>query len=212
MAPPATKEAAKAAGPAKKVLVRGAADLQVRPKKLYKAKDDKPALSKKAQAQLNAQKAGEAVSREKLAAFSKAAGLSAVGKEVSLEALSRKELQGLAIKAGIKANAKSAEIIKNLKLMQSAVAAGAAIMSNPSAALGTFNGARKGSPEEREIDDLKALGILGKTPGGTKWRTKARSHAYNLRSTASTIAEEQHEEVEGEEGDEQTTAEISFRV
>ena len=68
MAPPATKEAAKAAGPAKKVLVRGAADLQVRPKKLYKAKDDKPALSKKAQAQLNAQKAGEAVSREKLAA------------------------------------------------------------------------------------------------------------------------------------------------
>ena len=31
----------------------------------------------------------------------------------------------------------------------------------------------------RQLDELAALGIHGKTPGGTKWR-----HKYNLRSNA----------------------------
>lgn len=221
MAPPPTKTAAPtkaaAAGGGAKKLVRGSADLQVRPKKLYKAKEEKPALSKKAQAQLNAQRAGEQVSREKLAAFSKAAGLAAAGKDVALDKLSRKELQALAIKAGVKANAKSADIIKSLQMMQAAASAGAAIMSNPTAALTTDVAARASagmSAEDKELHELKALGILGKTPGGTQWRKKATTHAYNLRSTVSAVAEEDPAEVEGEEGDVAATGEgeISFRV
>ena len=37
-----------------------------------------------------------------------------------------------------------------------------------------------------QLDELAALGIHGKTPGGTKWRNK---HKYNLRSTGSADEE-----------------------
>ena len=40
-------------------------------------------------------------------------------------------------------------------------------------------------------DELAALGINGKTPGGTKWRQKA--HTYNLRSNPMPIFEEDKE-------------------
>ena len=128
-----------------------------------------------------------------------------------------KHLQALAIKAGVKANAKSADIIKSLQMMQAAASAGAAIMSNPTAALTTDVAARASagmSAEDKELHELKALGILGKTPGGTQWRKKATTHAYNLRSTVSAVAEEDPAEVEGEEGDVAATGEgeISFRV
>ena len=42
------------------------------------------------------------------------------------------------------------------------------------------------APCSRQLEELAALGIKGKTPGGTKWRTKA--HSYNLRSNATKPA------------------------
>ena len=35
-----------------------------------------------------------------------------------------------------------------------------------------------------------ALGIRGKTPGGTQWRQKAKTHKYNTRASAKAAAEE----------------------
>ena len=106
----------------------------------------------------------------------------AAGKEVPLEQLSRKELQAKALECGLAANAKSADIIKALKSMKAAAMAGAAIgsemLSNPMATV-----APKLTGEAAELADLDFLGIKGRTPNGTKWRSRVH-HNYNLRSTA----------------------------
>ena len=41
---------------------------------------------------------------------------------------------------------------------------------------------------ESQIAELRALGILGKTPGGTQWREKAK-HGYNTRAAAAAAAD-----------------------
>jgi hypothetical protein len=93
----------------------------------------------------------------------------ALGKSVPLSQLTRKELQARAIKAGLKANAKSDELVKALESMQASAAAGAALLRNPLALGGAM---APMDAEKTELDELAALGIRGKTPGGTKWRVK----------------------------------------
>jgi hypothetical protein len=125
---------------------------------------------------------------------------------VPLDKLSRKELQGLAIKAGVKANAKSAEIIQALQKLQSNANDGAAaLMENPAAGIGhktkTAGLPPSRSAEQKEIADLARLGIFGKTPGGGQWRGRVK-HQYNLRSKKEDTAT-------GAENDEE---ELSFRI
>ena len=90
----------------------------VRPKKLYRTKEERPAIGIKAAAKDSAKSKSHEVSRTSLQAAANAAGLTALGREVPLSQLSRKELQGRAIKEGLKANAKSADLIKALEMMQ----------------------------------------------------------------------------------------------
>ena len=158
----------------------------------------------------------------------------AAGAQQPLANLSRKELQGRAIAAGLKANAKSAEIIKGMLLLGRSIprtrclqlcfrrfetaalipmlylrrSASAALsrpltvgicrwlfctalenMSNMVAAGAQAVQARlpaggKKSTEQVELDELAVLGIRGRTPGGGKWRTRAVTHTYSLRSSA----------------------------
>ena len=102
----------------------------------------------------------------------------------------RSRTQALAIKKGLKANAKSAELVAALEQMESSATAGAALFMKPLPV-----GASE-LKERTEVEELKALFGGGKTPGGgkarqagatpggTKWRLKATT--YNLRSKAAT--------------------------
>lgn len=91
----------------------------VRPKKLYRAKEERPAVGIKAAAAAKGKGQTEEVSRKSLQVAAGLGGLTAFACEVPLEKLSRKELQAKAIKAGLKANAKSADLIKALAQMES---------------------------------------------------------------------------------------------
>ena len=96
----------------------------MRPKKLYTKKDSLPAVGVKAAAASKVSKEPQQVERRSLEALAGAAGLTAAaaaarGRQQSLAQLSRKELQALAIKAGIKANQKNADLIKALTSMAS---------------------------------------------------------------------------------------------
>lgn len=110
----------------------------------------------------------------------------AAGANVPLANLSRKELQKQAIAAGLKANASSADIIKALQTMQDSVSAGAELLSATSSLLKPLPPKTGATPartrEQRELAELEGLGIKGRTPGGNRWRTRAATHNYNLRS------------------------------
>ena len=109
-----------------------AAVVQPRPKKLYREKEERPAVGIKASAKNAASaKQAEAVSRNALQKTAASAGLSALGRAVPLAQLTRKELQARAIKAGLKANAKSADLVKALESFAASAAAGAALLQQP---------------------------------------------------------------------------------
>ena len=153
----------------------------VRPKKLYRSVEAAKAAD--VAADRAKVKAGEVVSRKNLPKNSAAAT------SVPLDKLSRKELQAKAVACGLKANAKSADLVKQLEKLQEAATAGATIgselISNPTGS--SVPAPFRKSGEAKELDELDFLGIKGRTPGGTKWRTKV--HGYNLRSTTATGAE-----------------------
>ena len=109
-----------------------AAAVQPRPKKLYREKDERPAVGIKASAKHAASaKQAEAVSRNALQKTAASAGLTALGRAVPLAQLTRKELQARAIKAGLKANAKSSDLVKALEAFAASAAAGAALLQQP---------------------------------------------------------------------------------
>ena len=109
-----------------------AAAVQPRPKKLYREKEERPAVGIKASAKNAASaKQAEAVSRNALQKTAASAGLTALGRAVPLAQLTRKELQARAIKAGLKANAKSADLVKALESFAASAAAGAALLQQP---------------------------------------------------------------------------------
>lgn len=150
----------------------------------------KAALEEAAKRQQDAKKRNaEMVNRSALPAFM------AAGADVPLANLSRKELQQRAIAAGLKANAKSADIIKALKDMQDTVNAGAELLSAKSSLLKPLPAKTGATPaktrEQREIAELEFLGIKGRTPGGNRWRVRAISHNYNLRSVPKIVEETQ---------------------
>lgn len=67
--------------------------------------------------------------------------------------------------------------------MSNTVAAGAqAVQSGLPANMQAPAGKR--STEQVELDELAMLGIKGRTPGGGKWRARAVTHTYALRSSA----------------------------
>ena len=110
--------------------------------------------------------------------------------------LTGKELQARAIAAGLKANAKSADIIKALEHLSHTVNAGAELLVQPAAlqVLSKANANQRGT-EASELEELAALGIKGRTPGGGKWRQRVVAHTYNLRSTAAPEVEASEVEV-----------------
>lgn len=95
---------------------------------------------------------------------------------VPLDKLSRKELQTKAIAAGLKGNAKSVELIAALKALESAGKAGEALLGKAGEAKMVMKATSAfmvvSSPERKELEDLAFLGITGKTPGGTRYRSR----------------------------------------
>lgn len=82
--------------------------------------------------------------------------------QVPLEKLSRKELQGKAIEAGLKANAKSADLIRQLNELKK-LAAGGLDALVPHKRLANPAIVPKGEHAESiELEELQALGIKGK--------------------------------------------------
>lgn len=157
------------------------------PKQVRQKNSKDPEAAKKA-AQAEAAMRQE-VAKKKNAEFVDRASLPnfmAAGSNVPLANLSRKELQKRAIAAGLKANASSADIIKALQTMQDSVSAGAELLSANSSLLKPLPPKTGATPartrEQREIAELEDLGIKGRTPGGNRWRTRAVTHNYNLRS------------------------------
>lgn len=169
MAPPKAKRPPTAPGAKPKKLhddgeALPAPPKEVRPKNMYRK-----VASGKDEAVPSQKPKEELVNRANLPTFM------AAGSNVPLANLSRKELQARAIAAGLKANAKSADIIKALTQMQGVIQAGELAIQGALPKLAA-------NPEERELAELQELGIKGRTPGGTKWRTRAATHDYNLRS------------------------------
>ena len=214
----------------------------VRPKKLYRAKEERPALAVKAAVKQNAAASKEHISRANLQSAAAAAGLSGVGRAVPLAQLTRKELQGVCLDPRWP-RALAARDSRNVfsrhpystshqgwpqgQRQERRPYQGPRVNGGYGSRWRCFHarrlggigrrrrqvctkpGARRGRPPRPvttvcpdlvacarashpirltsgvcwQLDSLKALGILGKTPGGTQWRQKVKkTHSYNTRA------------------------------
>ena len=105
----------------------------------------------------------------------------------------RRELQKKAIAAGIKANGKSSEIQEALIRLEEAASRGLDNYLQPIDIKNRWQAASDPKEAEREeLADLAFLGIKGKTPGGSRWRTRVTGKERVTSMAALAEVEEIH--------------------
>ena len=118
-------------------------------------------------------------------------GAAALKKGTAAPSTDRRKLQQKAVANGLKANGKSDELQNALKQLDDAASRGFDAFVDPIQIKNKWESADDPKlAEKEELADLAFLGIKGKTPGGSKWRTRVT--AKTSVAPMGTLSEEIH--------------------